>query len=120
MALKNLLLKFEDLNKIAKASPSIGRQKELIESYREKNLPFLATLQMRHQLICSECGFPVSAAALHFENPRIKNSTDTSELLFGPTKGIFAQISSEELHKIIEHGDLIPSRLLDVINSVDC
>lgn len=66
---------------------------------------------MRHQFRCAACGLVRGEAIHHFENPRVATIQDCGQIMWGPTKGIFSQLQTHELHNALAHGDKMPPSL---------
>lgn len=116
------LLKFANLLEVANFTASDKNvyelQDALIEICREQNLPFVATMPMRHQFRCASCGVVRGESIHHFENPRVATSQESGPKMWGPAKGIFSQLETHELHNALIHGGKMPASLLQVMSSV--
>jgi len=116
------MLKFSNLLEIANISAQGGkgyeRQEELVTIFREKNLPFLAIMPMRHRYRCDLCQIEQGEAIFHFENPGAKSNRISKEIMWGPAKGAWAQIETAQLHRMLAHGEKVTSELQEVLSSV--
>ena len=116
------LLKFANLLEVAHLTASGGntyeRQEDLIKLCRQQNLPFVATMPMRHQFRCASCGVVQGESIYHFENPRVATSQDSSNIMWGPVKGVFSQLETQALHNTLAHGQEMPVSLSEVLLSV--
>ena len=116
------LLKFANLLEVAHLTASGGdayeRQEELIKLCRQKNLPFVATMPMRHQFRCASCSVVQGESIYHFENPSVATSQDSSNIMWGPAKGVFSQLETQSLHNALAHGQELPISLSEVLRSV--
>jgi len=117
-------LQFSNLLEIASLSAPEGdgykRQEELINIFRERNQPFVATMPMRHRCRCEICGVERGESIYHFENPAILCEGIENQIMWGPPKGVWVQIETTELHSILAHGAKPNEQLMQVLNSVSC
>jgi hypothetical protein len=71
-------LQFANLLDMANLSASEGdvykKQEDLIELFRQRMQPFLATMPMRHRTKCEICKVERGSSIFHFENPQINNT----------------------------------------------
>jgi hypothetical protein len=78
MNIELAILKFANLLWAANISAQGGRgyerQEELITIFREKNLPFVAIMPMRHRYQCDICHLDQGESVYHFENPTAENN----------------------------------------------
>lgn len=97
-------------------------QELLVEEFRSRNWPFMASTTMRSLCECDMCSFLDSLTFLWFENPNIRLSQElalTDDLYsFGKPKGIFVEISNLDLHKILAHDQPMSAELKQVLLSV--
>jgi hypothetical protein len=115
-------LLFANLLEIARLSAIDGykRQGELIEIFRERDLPFVAIMPYRHRCRCAVCGIERGESMYHFENPSITCEKAKGELMWGPPKGLWYVINTTELHAILTHGAEPNKKFKKVIESVYC
>lgn len=114
------LLKFANLRDVAHltAPGTYDKQEELVAYCREQNVPFMAIMPLRHRFKCSRCGIEQGESIYHFENPATQSGQDSSKIMWGPAKGLFAQLQTERLHHAFAHGKDFPAQLLAVLESV--
>jgi len=117
-------LQFANLLSIANVSALDGegykRQEQLVEIFRERKQPFLATMPMRHQYQCEICKVRSGESIFHFENPNMPVDKTTKKAMWGVPAGISAQIETRELHEILAHNREPGEALKKVLRSVDC
>ena len=118
-----LVLKFANLLEVAHLSASSGavyeKQKTLINLFREKKLPFLATMPMRHQYHCDKCNVARGESIHYFENPAVLNEKNEKHYMWGSPVGIWAQLNTRELHGVLAHNEPLNDELKSILESVN-
>ncbi|MDG4585441.1 MAG: hypothetical protein P9E67_15350 [Candidatus Competibacter sp.] len=114
---------FANLLEIASLSALNGEiyeyQEKLIKLFRERKMPFLATMPMRHRVKCAECRVESGESIYHFENPAVKASIDGVEIMWGRPVGLWVQVKTEELHQVLAHKAKPSEALQKVFESVN-
>lgn len=117
-------LQFANLLDMASLSAIDGeaykKQEELIEIFRQRKQPFLATMPMRHRTKCEMCRVERGDSIFHFENPQVNNTAKDEAIMWGSPVGIWVQVETEELHNVLAHGVEPSLKLNNVLHSVKC
>ena len=124
MSLKLQALQFANLLEIANLSAQDGdgysMQEELINACRDKRVPFVAIMPMRHRFRCEICKVERGESIYHFENPMVPNNREESNIMWGPVFGVWVQVETGELHNVLAHGEEPSQNLKQVLTSVSC
>jgi hypothetical protein len=120
------LLQFLNIVAIARICAPAGEEYDmrgkLVADCRERKYPFLLEMPLRHHFRCAICGAVRGQVAMHFEDPRqplSDTSGDSTSISFlGNPVGRFAQVQMSVLHRVLAHGDSIPSQLDELFANV--
>ncbi len=117
-----LVLKFSNLLEVANLSTSSGKgyekQRILMDLFRQRKVPFLATMPMRHQYYCEKCNRTGNDSIHYFENPAVMNSKNQKHGIWGNPSGIWAEVKTRELHGVLAHDESLNEEFKIILESV--